>query len=267
MKRIALIITLIAAALMSACGQKGEIAATGETLAPNVPMFTVAPETEPAVETEITPDTASEATDPVPPETEAEASVSETEPEEADEEVIEDTPEEPDTRAMECLKLFNSDKVHAKFVEAYAVGEGEITSTTVEYFINGYDRVYLTNDTGTIITGGVAAFVDYYNKTYYTYPEEGGYGLDFGYDRDEYELESTSEENGVLTEVYKVEAENLESTWEFYPDGRIKVSDITYDGLFRLYDVEILESDVSKMDVSIPDGFTEVSADDYGYNG
>ena len=280
MREIILKIIAVAAALamalaLSGCGNKDNEAVTepSETVDPNIPLNTVAPLTEPAATetspadvTDIAEDT--EATEPedsqVPDNTDApiETTASETAPvateDEHEDEYIE---EELDTRTIAYLKLFNSSKVHAKFVAAESYDGSKIFTTSVEYFINGSERVYITDNRKTIVRDGVTTVVDNDLKIYFSYPEEGGYGLEFGFERSKYKLVSQSAD----AEVYEIDGTNITSTWSFRSDGSVRVADRAADGSFTLYDVERIESDVSMMDFTIPSDCEEVNADDYEF--
>ena len=272
LKILAFAAALAMALALSGCGNKEDEAVTepSETVDPNIPMYTAAPETEPA-ETEtqpadVTDNTAS--SDPedseVPDNTDApvETKAPETTPAATEDEHEEEHVDaELDTRAIAYLKLFNSSKVHAKFVAAQSYDGTEIYTTSVEYFINGSERVYITDNMKTIIRDGMTTVVDNDAKIYFSYPEEGGYGLEFGFERSKYKLVSQSADE----EVYEIEGTNITSTWNFRSDGSVRVADRAADGSFTLYDVEVVESDVSMIDFTVPSGYDEANADDYEF--
>lgn len=260
--------------LLAGCGNKGDEGVTepSETVDPNIPLYTVAPITdsaEPATSADTAADNA-EPTDVTEPESEPvdgttapeSTNAPETTPavteDDDDEEEID---EELDTRAIAYLKLFNSSKVHAKFVAAESFDGAEILTTSVEYFINGSERVYITDDMKSIIRDGTVTYVDNDLGIYFTYPEEGGYGLDFGFERSKYKLISQTADE----EVYEIDGTNITSTWRFRDDGSIRVEDRAADGSFTLYVVEVIESDVSMMDFTIPSSYEEVDAEDYEF--
>lgn len=270
--KILIVTTALAMVLaLSGCGQKEDDAVTepSETVNPNIPQNIVPPMTDPAV-TETPPDISSadetlpDSTEPAVTDETAEPTDStpaETKPTADDEEDYEEVEEELDTRAMAYLKLFNSSKVHAKFVAAESYDGSEIFTTSVEYYINGSERVYITDGIRTIIRGGVTTVVDSDEGIYYSYPEDGVYGLEFGFARSKYKLISQSADE----EVYEIDGTDITSTWTFRSDGTVRVADRASNGSFTLYDVEVIESDVSMMDFSIPSGYTEVDADDYEF--
>ena len=56
----------------------------------------------------------------------------------------------------------------------------------------------------------------------------------------------------------------ISSTWTFYTDGTFTVVDENPDsGSFTKYYFDIAESDVSGMDMTIPDGLTETTASEF----
>ncbi len=169
----------------------------------------------------------------------------------------------PDTRATEYLKLLNSDSVHAAYLEISSIDGENMFSTRREYFVNGSDRIYINDDYKTLIQNGTVTYIDPEAGIYYSYPYEGEYGLEFGYELPLYRLVSSSEEDGALTEVYSIEGYGLTSTWKFESDGTVKVSDRYDSGSFTLYTFETVDGETGGMDFSIPEGFTEVDAEEY----
>ena len=55
----------------------------------------------------------------------------------------------------------------------------------------------------------------------------------------------------------------LTSTWKFESDGTVKVSDRFDGGSFTLYTFDTIESAFGSPDFPIPEGFTEVDAEEY----
>ena len=116
---------LILCIALTACGNPEEERPVVVTRDPNVPAnlvtdppATAEPEPTAMTEPEAAPEseTTEAVTEPAP-ETEPPATPApETTAEET--ETVEDDPNVPDTRAMDCLRLFNSKKVHAKYIAA-----------------------------------------------------------------------------------------------------------------------------------------------------
>ena len=270
---VAAALTMVLA--LSGCGQKenddgvGGVSEPSETVNPNIPQHTVpphtvteAPSTSPDdASVDNTLSDASEANIPDNTAEPTESTPAGTAPTAGKDEDHEEVPEEPDTRAIACLKLFNSSKVHAKFVAAISYDGSEILTTSVEYYINGSERVYITDGTKTMIRDGMTTVVDNDAGIYYSYPEDGIYGLDFGFERSKYMLVSQNADE----EVYKIDGTDITSTWTFRGDGTVRVADRASDGSFTLYDVEVIESDISMMDFSIPSSYEEVDAGDYEF--
>ena len=107
------------------------------------------------------------------------------------------------------------------------------------------------------------------NMTYYRYERQSGEGsANFGYGIDNYSFYFTAtSSDGTWTEVYNVSAHGgtLVSTWTFFPSGTITVSDVSPEfGSYYWYSFELIETDVSGMDMGLPDGMTEVEYDDSG---
>lgn len=267
-----LTVFLAASFLLSACGKASKPAQTdtptaaATTADPNVPLNTVRntdAETEPAI-TDIPDFTSGEPTeaDETSSETEGTESsetVTDTEPVTEPEELPEpEYPEGlPETKAMDALKLFNSNRVHAKYIAAQSFDGEVIVTTSVEYFIDGSTRVYTINSVKRIIQGSTITVIDNDNKFYMVY--EGAYeGLKFGFDLEDYKLVSQTDNE----EVYEIEGQDVTSTWQFTDTG-YKISDRSSDGSFILYDVEALDTDFSDMETAVPPNYKEVDADDY----
>ncbi len=258
---------IIAAALLCGCGKPETPAEEPEVSRdPNVPMFTAEPlETEPETEPyseavttaeEITSESETDAPETLPPETE---DIEDTQPPEMLPPETEPDLDLPDTKAMDCLKLFNSQAYHAKFIVAQSYDGSEIFTTSVEHFVSGENRTYIVDGITRIIRGQDITVIDNDNKFWFSYT--GSYGrLTFGYDPTLYRLVSQTD----TEEVYEIEGEDVTSTWTF-SDGGIKVSDRLSDGSFTLYDIEALDTDLSGMDISVPPEYEEVNADDYEY--
>lgn len=270
MKKI--ILKILSAALilciaLTACGNPEEERPVVVTRDPNVPanLVTDPPATaepEPTVMTE--PEAAPESetteavTEPAPETEPPETTAPETTAEET--ETVEDDPSVPDTRAMDCLKLFNSKKVHAKYIAAASYDGSEIYTTSVEYYIDGENAIYRTNSVHRFYQGRKITIIDDDNKFFMVYEDDPEPYIYFGYGPENYTLVSESD----TEEVYDVESEGIRSTWTFDGD-KIKVRDVYSDGSFSLYDVEILDSDTSGMDFTVPANYEEVDADDYEF--
>ena len=257
-----LCLTLVAAlacALLSSCGKD-----LSDTQDPNphgseqtaVTEGTVSqPTGETTLSTEVTtaPQTAAE-----------EASgVSETQPAVTEEVSIEDL----GLRAVECLELLNSDRVHARLIEAVSYDNESTSSITREYFIDGDNAVYINDNQKVIIQGTEAMVIDLDELSFYTYEVDPTENADnFGYGIDNYSFYSTNTSaDGTVTEVYNVYAHGgtLVSTWTFLPSGTITVSDVSPEfGSYYWYSFDIIEDDISQMDMSVPDGLTEVEPDE-----
>ncbi len=176
--------------------------------------------------------------------------------------------EELGLRAPELLNLLNSNKVHAKLIEAVSYDNETTSSVQREYYVDGDNAVYINDSQKIIMSGDTVTVVDLDALTYYSYARSPGEGTaNFGYGLDNYSFYSTdTSDDGTVTEVYTVSAHggSLVSTWTFFPGGNITVSDVSPEfGSYYWYSFEIIESDTSEMDMSIPDGLTEVEPDDY----
>ncbi len=256
---------ILTAALFAALLMTQGCSAANEPVAsdPNVPDKTVAP-----LNTAVTTFSASaEASASTVPDASYEVNTVSTEPLQeqttAKEYASEQVQDTLDTKAMEYLNLLNSDKVHASYLEIESIDGENMFSTHREYFVNGSDRIYINDDYKTLIINGTVTYIDYESEIYYSYPDEGVYGLDFGYELPLYRLISVSEEDGVLTEEYSVEGYGLTSTWKFGNDGTVKVSDRFDGGSFTLYTFDTIDGATDSMDFSIPESFTEVDAEEY----
>ena len=188
---------------------------------------------------------------------------------------IEDSQKEPDGEdeqptvsylmAMECMELLNSDKVHAKLIEALSYDAEEASSIEREYYVDGESAVYINGHQKIIIDGGIVTVIDTEESTYYSYPKDDGEELGFGFGQENYTLEDiTVAEDGTTTEVYSVNAHGsrLKSTWTFSPDGGVTVADVSEFGSFNYYIFEIIEGDTSGMDLTLPQGLTLIQPED-----
>ena len=265
MKMKILLLLLAAALMLSSCAKNVE-GGSDTVRDGGVPDNILPPATE--AETVSEPET-----EPTEPETEpivTEQSVSETEPSKTSE--TDDSGEEPimtdpvsETKTYEYLRLLNSDKIHAKFSIISSFDGEYMIDSTMEIFTDGDKRIYIDDSSKTMISDGVVTVVNYADGVYYSYPDEGDYGLNFGYDISLYSLISSEESDGELSETFEIEDRGLTSEWTFGSDGSVRVADRSLDGsFFELYTFEVIENDVSKMDFSVPDGFGEGNAEDYG---
>lgn len=172
-----------------------------------------------------------------------------------------------DCRAMEYLKLLNSGKVHASLIEASSHDNENASSIEREYFVNGNNAVFINGSTKIIMDDTEVTVIDLDEMTYYSYPrEDEDTGANFGYDISDYSLVSrTEDEDGSLTEVYEISRRggNIKSTWTFFPGGNLTVADVTQAGTYYWYSFSLIESDVSDMDMSIPEGVVETEPEDY----
>lgn len=169
-----------------------------------------------------------------------------------------------ESSAMRYLRLINSSKVHTKFVEVSSYDGENIFSIGREIFVDGDSRLYINDSQRTLIRGGTVTIVDYDSKTYYTSPDEGGYGQIFGYSSDRYKHISTEENDTGYSEIYTISDTNITSTWTFNASGILtKVTDRSLDGgYFTIYSFELVDTDVSEMDFTIPGGFIEIGPED-----
>ncbi len=170
-----------------------------------------------------------------------------------------------DCKAMEYLKLLNSSKVHAVLLEASSHDNENATSIEREYFVDGNKAVFI-NDGTKIILDDEVTVIDMDEMTYYTYPrEDEDTGANFGYDISDYTLVSRDEDDGTITEVFEISDRggSIKSTWTFFPGGNVTVADVTNAGTYYWYSFSLIESDVSKMDMSIPEGVVETEPEDF----
>lgn len=176
-----------------------------------------------------------------------------------EEEILDET---PDTEATVILRRLNSNSVHAKFTEMVSYDGEYIVASEREIFINDGYSVFLTDSTKIIIDGDTVTVIDFDDMTYYIYPyNEEEFSNNFGYDPDEYILVSSEESDGTLTETYSISqyGNDIVSTWVFSRDGSFTVKDVNAEaGSFSYYTFEELDSDCSKMDISVPDGLTQI---------
>ena len=266
----AAVVAIIAALLFAGCADKiqsGEGAGSGlpEQTAPteaNVPDNVVHPTapTEPSEEIGEGSSDISETDDT--PQSEQSSEIEEnSEPEEIEETETADD----ETKAMTYLKLLNSDKIHVKFVQVSSFDGENTYSVEREFYIDGSDRIYINDNLRTVVHAGRVTVMDLDEGTYYSYDDEGDYGLNFGYYPSMYTLLSSSYENGELIEVYSVDSMGLTSTWTFSDDGGIKVADRGLDeSYFDLFNFSVIDTSVGSMDFSIPDGFVEIDPDEAG---
>ncbi len=172
-----------------------------------------------------------------------------------------------DCKAMEYLKLLNSSKVHAVLLEASSHDNENASSIEREYFVDGNKAVFINGDTKIIMDDAEVTVIDMDEMTYYTYPrEDEDTGANFGYDISDYSLVSRDEEDdGTIIEVFEVSDRggSIKSTWTFFPSGNVTVADVTKAGAFYWYSFSLIESDVSKMDMSVPEGVIETEPEDF----
>lgn len=172
-----------------------------------------------------------------------------------------------DCKAMEYLKLLNSSKVHAVLLEASSHDNENASSIEREYFVDGNKAVFINGSTKIIMDDTEVTVIDMDEMTYYTYPrEDEDTGANFGYDISDYALVSSDEEDdGTVIEVFEISDRggSIKSTWTFFPSGNVTVADVTKAGAFYWYSFSLIESDVSKMDMSIPEGVIETEPEDF----
>lgn len=178
------------------------------------------------------------------------------------------TASEEEGRAAEYLKLLNSSRVHAVLLEASSHDNENATSIEREYFVDGDNAVFINGDTKIIMASDEVTVIDMAEMTYYSYPRDGeDTGANFGYSISDYTLVSQDEdEDGSLTEVYEVSSrgDTIKSTWTYFPDGKVTVADVSSEfGYYNWYSFSLIESDVSGMDMSIPEGVIETEPEDY----
>lgn len=171
-------------------------------------------------------------------------------------------------RAAEYLRLLNSSRVHAVLLEASSHDNENATSIEREYFVDGDNAVFINGDTKIIMGSDEVTVIDMAEMTYYSYPRDGeDTGANFGYSISDYTLISQNEdEDGTFTEVYEVSSrgDTIKSTWTYYPGGKLTVADVSSEfGYYNWYSFSLIESDVSGMDMSIPEGVIETEPEDY----
>lgn len=170
------------------------------------------------------------------------------------------------TRAMDCLKLLNSSKVHAVLTEAECIDTVEISSVEREYFVDGDNAVYINGHQKIIMTSDSVTVIDTEESTYYSYPRGDEDGGDFGYSPSAYKLQSVeADDDGNVTEVYIISSgrNTLKSTWTFAENGKVTVMDESVEyGSFRWYRFDLISRDVSDMDMTVPEGLELISPDD-----
>ncbi len=268
LQRLSALAALLIALCVILCGcRKSGVSPEEITPAdPNVPANTVSratEQTEPVTappETESPPEsTAPTEAEPQSSETEpTEAAEAETaEPDEAEPEQQTETVKELDTMAMDYLKLLNSDKVHAKMVIILSYGSDDIFSVKSEYYVDGSERIYIDDTTKTMIKDGKVTVVDYDRGIWFSYDDDGEYGINFGFETGDYSLVSTGyDEDGVYTETYDV-AGGITSTW-YFDEGNLRVADRNInEGNYTLYSFEVIEESTEGMDFSVPEDFAE----------
>lgn len=180
-------------------------------------------------------------------------------------------------KAYECIYLLNSNEVHAKFIEAISYDGEYVSGSEREIYVKGDEFVYITDGTHIIATHYEDVHViDYDNGVYCIY--EGGFeeeGDRFGYGLENYVNVSSSEENGVITEVFEIETMGgtITSTWTFDSDGTFTVVDMIDDsGAYYYYTFEILEDSFLTVDmnrasaVSAPNSLRLISVEEYEEN-
>ncbi len=181
-------------------------------------------------------------------------------------------------KTFECLYLLNSDKVHAKFMEAVTYDGEYVSGTEREIFILGDEFAYVTDGTHIVATkGDDVVIIDYDNEIICTY--EGGFEMEegdrFGYGIENYKSISVTEEDGVITEVFEIETFGgvITSTWTFRKDNTIIVTDVIDDsGAYYVYDFEKLEKSFSQIEMQrvsalpAPNNLREISVEEYEEN-
>lgn len=284
-KTIIIILTALGSMGLFGCGNKAPDSDTGNspnqpsaTGDPNVPDNVIATLTiaTPAVsQTEEKPGSSSDESQSqatLPEETQTEDTKTSEKTDKPKTSATEALPEEDitvkefDTEAERYLSILNSNHVHAKFTEMYSFDGDELFSAEREYYINGDERIYINDHTKTLIRGGTVTFIDYDRQIFYSYPDEGDYGIDFGFEPSKYTLISTEDTSEGVSEVFNIEGESLVSTWKFGADGKLKVSDRDLNSAaFNYYMFEIVDGSYPKMDFTVPTEFNEVDAEDYSF--
>ncbi len=261
-KLLAILLALILALSLCACNKdKPDGNVPDNVLTPSGDVTTSADEQEtPAV-------SSSEATEASQPDEDVTSDTSVLEEEapttsetkEEEEIIIDDEPEdEPEVditeiidihkyKAFEQLYLLNSDRVHAKFMEAVSYDGEYISGTEREIYILGDEFVYITDGTHKMFTqDGDVHVEDFENEVKCIY--EGGFkeeGDRFGYGILNYKNIYVSEEEDATIEVFEIDTYGgkINSTWTFYNDGTFTVADLIDDsGAYYFYSFEVVES-------------------------
>ncbi len=165
-------------------------------------------------------------------------------------------------RAGDTLDLLNSEKVHTQFTEAVAIDGENVYGGIIEYFVDGDKMVFIDNDTRIIIDGDTQIICDGADQTYIVAEYDAQHaGRIFGYDLSAYTFLYEEEEEDCHVEYLTVEqyGNMLTSTWRFYDDGTIAVSEGSEDaGAFTAYHIDFIDTDLSGMDMNIPEGYEEI---------
>lgn len=181
-------------------------------------------------------------------------------------------------KAFESIYLLNSDKVHAMFMEAISYDGEYITGAEREIYVMGDEFAYVTDKEHIIATHYDDVYViDFANNVYCIY--EGGFeeeqGDRFGYGIENYTPISTSEDGGVITEVFEIETYGgtITSTWTFFADGTFTVVDlIDESGAYYYYSFDVLEKSFSTDDMyrasalPAPNDLVLISVEEYEEN-
>lgn len=158
-------------------------------------------------------------------------------------------------KAFEKLYLLNSDRVHARFMEAVSYDGEYISGTEREIFILGEDFVYITDGTHKMFTqDGNVHIKDYENEVMCIY--EGGFeeeeGDRFGYGILNYKNIYVSEADNATIEVFEIDTYGgkINSTWTFYDDGTFTVADLIDDsGAYYFYSFEFVDNTFLKVEM------------------
>ncbi len=212
---------------------------------------------DPSVTTE--PDIPEDTTSPTSEEPLPEDTTSTSEDEEAEVVAVEI---DLNCRAGDTLELLNSDKVHTRFTEAVSVDGENVYGGIIEYFVDGDKMVFIDNDTRIIIDGDRQIICDGADQTYIVAEYDAQHAERiFGYDLSAYTFLYEEEEEDCHVEYLTVEqyGNMLTSTWRFYDDGTIAVSEGSEDaGAFTAYHIDFIDTDLSGMDMNIPEGYEEI---------
>lgn len=179
--------------------------------------------------------------------------------------------QESEYRAFEYLDLLNSDCVHASMTEAISFDSENVVGQEKEYFINGKNKVYVNDYKRVVMDDREAVVMNFDDMTYYKYevePIEGEH-YEFGYGVQNYTPESCDiSSDGTVTEKYTVSTrgETIVSTWTFFTDGTITVSDLNPEsGSYHWYNFHVIETDTSGMDMSIPEYLSPAEPEEIVY--